>query len=109
MLDLYALLGVPLRVTLGFSAADDSDPTADPELQINAGRWRSGFTPQVQAEWAAAFGALALCKPYVSGVQWVHLSDAQPHQIPHAGLVDAAGKPRPALDRLLALRQQHLR
>ena len=57
----------------------------------------------------AAFGALALCKPFVSGVQWVHLSDAQPHQIPHAGLVDVSGQVRPALDKLLRLREQHLR
>jgi len=109
LLDLYALLGVPLRVTLGFPAASDTDPGADPELQINAGRWRSGFTAEVQAEWAGAFGALALCKPFVSGVQWVHLSDGQPHQIPHAGLVDASGEIRPALGKLLRLREQHLR
>jgi hypothetical protein len=109
LLDLYALLGVPLRVTIGYPASDVSDPLADPEMQINAGRWRGGFTPQIQAEWAAAFGTLALCKPFVQGVQWIHLSDSQPHQVPHAGLVDAKGQVRPAFERLLGLREQHLR
>jgi hypothetical protein len=42
-------------------------------------------------------------------VQWAHLSDAQSHQFPHAGLLDADGRPRPALDRLLRLREEHLR
>jgi hypothetical protein len=108
MLDLYALLGVPLRVTVGYPASDKADPKADPDLQIDAGRWKSGFTAQVQSEWAAAFGALALCKPFVQGVQWVHLSDAQPHQFPHTGLLDAKGQERPALARLQQLRELHL-
>jgi Glycosyl hydrolase family 10 len=109
LLDLYALLGVPLRVTLGYPASESADATADPEVQINAGRWRGGFAPPIQAEWAAAFAALALCKPFVQSVQWVHLSDAQAHQVPHAGLVDAKGHVRPAFERLQRLREQHLR
>jgi hypothetical protein len=109
ILDLYALLGVPLRVTLAYPSAEEADPSADPELQVNAGRWRGGFTPQTQAEWANAYGALALCKPFVNSVQWAHLSDAQPHQAPHAGLVDPKGQARPALNNLLRLREQHLR
>lgn len=109
ILDLYALLGVPLRVTLGYPAAESADAKADPEMRIDAGRWHGGFSPQTQADWAAAFGALALCKPFVQGIQWVHLCDAHPHQVPHAGLVDSKGQPRPALDRLARLREQHLR
>lgn len=109
LLDLYALLGVPLRVTLGYPAATGGDAKADPEIQLDAGRWRTGFSPALQAEWADAYGALALCKPFVQGVQWVHLSDAQPHQIPHAGLLDTAGQPRPAFERLAKLREIHLR
>ena len=35
LLDLYALLGVPLRVTLGYPSADGSDPDADPELAVS--------------------------------------------------------------------------
>ena len=109
LLDLYALLGVPLRVTLGYPAAAGPDAAADPELRVEGGRWRDGFTPQTQAEWAEAFGSLALCKPFVQSVQWAQLSDAQPHQFPHAGLVDASGQPRPALERLRQLRERHLR
>jgi hypothetical protein len=109
LLDLYSLLGVPLRVTLGYPADAAADPDADPELGVAAGRWRDGYSPATQADWAGAFAALAVAKPYVQAVHWVHASDAEPHQFPHCGLADAAGNPRPALQRLRALREQHLR
>jgi hypothetical protein len=108
VLDLYALLGVPLRVTLGYPSDDRADMDADPEMRVANGRWRGGFTPSAQAEWAAAFAPLALCKPFVRGIQWAHFSDADPHQFPHCGLLDAAGEPKPALARLRELREQHL-
>jgi hypothetical protein len=109
LLDLYALLGVPLRVTLGYPASEQTDTEADPELAVGAGRWDGGFTPATQAQWAPAFASLAVCKPFVQGVQWVQLSDAGPHQFPHCGLVGPDGQPRPALQQLRELRQTHLR
>lgn len=108
VLDLYALLGVPLRVTLGYPSSDGSDPDADPELRVAAGRWHGGFNPATQAEWADAFCTLALCKPFVQGVQWVQLSDSGPHPFPHCGLIDSAGVAKPAIQRLRELRQKHL-
>ncbi len=108
LLDLYALLGVPLQVTLGYPSAVAADPQAEGELQVGAGYWHGGFDAASQAEWAAAFGTLAVCKPYVRGVHWIHDSDAEPHQFPHCGLLDAAGNPKPALARLAEIRAQHL-
>jgi len=109
LLDFYALLGVPLSVTLGYPAADGPDPDADPDMRLDAGRWRDGFTPAVQAAWADSFATLAACKPFVHSVRWTHFSDAEPHLFPHCGLVDAQGQPRPALARLRALREAHLK
>lgn len=108
MLDLYALLGVPLRVTMGYPSADKPDQDADPELAIGAGHWHGGFTPEIQAEWAIQFASLALCKPFVQSVQWCHFADAEPHQFPHCGLIDAKNQPKPALARLRELREKHL-
>ena len=88
---------------LAFNAA--AIDTTDAE---SAGRWRDGFSPEVQAAWAASFGGLALCKGCVRGVQWTHWSDAEPHLYPHAGLVDAHGQVKPALQPLRRLRQEHL-
>jgi hypothetical protein len=109
LLDLYALLGVPLQVTLGYPSARTPDARANPALRLDAGHWHTGFTPEVQADWAEAFAALCICKPYVRGISWLHLSDAEPHQFPHCGLLDGNGHPKPALDRLQQLRQTHLR
>ncbi len=109
LLDLYAILGVPLHVTLGYPSAGTADPRADPDYRVTAGHWRGGYSAQIQAEWAAEFGALALCKPYVQAVNWVHLSDGDPHQFPHCGLLDRAGQPRPAVERLAGLRKAYLR
>lgn len=107
LLDLYSLLGVPMRVTLGYPSANHADPDADPELRVDAGRWRDAYSLQTQADWAGSFTALALAKPYVQAVHWTHLSDAEPHAIPHAGLVSETGM-KPALERLRQLRETHL-
>jgi hypothetical protein len=108
LLDLYALLGVPLHVTLGYPSQATADPDADPELRVGFGRWREGFTPEVQAKWIEEFARLTLCKPFVQAVQWVHLSDAQPHQFPHCGLLDARGNVKPLVQKLRELRDKHL-
>jgi len=109
MFDLYSLLGVPLRVTLGYPSGTGADPRADPELTIHAGHWRGGISPPVQAEWAAAFAALALCKPSVRAVNWVQWTDAGIHQFPHLGLLDPQNQPKPALEQLRILREKNLR
>lgn len=108
MLDMYALLGVPLRVTLGYPSAESVDADADPELSVGAGRCRGPYSLDSQAAWVDQFGKLALCKPFVHSVQWVHFSDQEPHQFPHCGLLDANGQPKPALQRWRDLREKHL-
>lgn len=109
MLDLYAFLGVPLHVTLGYPAGTELDGAADSEADVNAGWWRSGIDPQVQANWAEEYVSLALCKPHVRTVLWTNLLDAQPHPFPNCGLIDAANKARPAAGRLRKLRERYLR
>jgi hypothetical protein len=109
LLDLYALLGVPLQVTMGYPSSEKSDPDADPDLRVGAGRWGGGHTPEAQADWATAYGALALCKPYVQGVVWTQASDQGPHQWPSCGLFDEQGRVKPTLKRLRELRELHLR
>lgn len=109
LLDLYSLLGVPLQVTLGYPSDAGADPQADPELSVGAGAWHEGYTPDIQADWASDYLALVLCKPFVRAAQWAHLADAEPHQFPNAGLVDAQGRPKAVMERLRELRQKHLR
>jgi hypothetical protein len=109
ILDLYAVLGTPLQVTLGYPAQTGDDARSEAGLAVDAGHWQAGLNPQGQADWAAAVAELALAKPYVRSVLWVQFSDAEPHPFPHCGLADDQGVPRPALERLGQLRQQHLK
>jgi len=108
MLDLYALLGVPLRVTLGYPSVNAADPKCDPELRVAAGHWHEGFSLNSQADWAESFGGLTVCKPFVQAVHWTHLTDADVHQFPNCGLIDAKGQLKPAFQRLRQLRERHL-
>jgi GH35 family endo-1,4-beta-xylanase len=108
LLDLYALLGVPLHVTLGYPHSHGTDPEADPELMIGAGQWGGEYSPVTQSDWAARFVSLALSKAYVQSVQWTHLSDRVPHVFPNCGLFDANGNAMPTLDVLRQLRETHL-
>jgi Glycosyl hydrolase family 10 len=108
-LDLFGLLGVPVQVSLAYPSAPGPDSAAEPgENAVGAGRW-GDFSPEGQAAWAEAFASLAVCKSYVSGVFWDHLTDAEPHRVPHGGLVDATGSLKPAFDQLRAIREAHLK
>jgi hypothetical protein len=109
VLDLYAMLGTPLQVSLAYPSAPGTDPLADPALSAAAGHWGKGFSPAVQADWAADFAGLAICKPFVKSAYWCQLNDAEGHQLPWCGLLDSAGKAKPALRRLRQLREEHLR
>ena len=109
LLDLFGLLGVPVQVSLAYPSSAQPDPKADGTERVGgSGRWRD-FSLDSQADWAGTFASLALCKSFVSGGFWNHLSDADPHRIPNAGLVDARGSIKPAFDRLRNLRESHLR
>jgi hypothetical protein len=109
LLDLYTLLGVPLRVTLAYPSSDGADQLADPEIKLSGGHWHGGFRSEVQAEWAASVAALCLCKPSVQGIRWAHAYDAEPHQFANCGLFDQRNQPKPVLQRLRHLREKHLR
>ena len=49
---------------------------------------------------------MLLTKPAVQGIFWNQLADNVPHDFPHGGLIDAEGKPKPALEALRNLRKQ---
>ena len=109
LLDLYALLGLPIQTTLAYPSAESAAANADPDQRVNLGNWRGDHSLASQADCAGAFSALALCKPYVRGIQWAHWSDAQSHAFPHCGLIDEQGKEKPALKMLRDLRANHLK
>jgi hypothetical protein len=109
LLDLYSLLGLPLRVAIGYPSAATADPRANQEFAVQGGHWHGGFSPDAQAAWASAVASLAISKPSVRAVGWIHLLDAAPHHFPNCGLIDSANRHKPALEKLRDLRDSHLR
>lgn len=109
VLDLYAMLGIPLQISAGIPASSGDDLLADATAAVNAGHWGESISSETQADWASAFVTLAITKPCVQNVTWIQLTDGEEHPFPHCGLLDPAGRPRPALGRLEKIRTQHLR
>ena len=109
MIDLYSMLGLPLSVLLSHPASSSPDFGArDHGEDLWAPAWRSGPTPEGQAEWGVSFAAMALCKPEVNAVTWDHWSDADPHLVPGGGLITSAGVVNPLLSRFEGLRAKYL-
>jgi hypothetical protein len=117
LLDRYSSLEKPLVVT-GLGAP--STPIApmpyrprvgaDAEDAYEPGYWRTPWSPQSQAEWLGHAMAICLSKPYVQSVCWGELADQParedgvPTELPHGGLVNVDGTPKPALGRLAQIR-----
>jgi hypothetical protein len=105
----FGKLGPALEVALSMPSAAGIDPLAGDHGETAwPPAWRSGPSPEAQAEWGYTFAALALCWPRVRAVTWDHWSDAEPHFVPFGGLLDAAGKPKPLLACLRDLRTAYL-
>jgi len=100
LLDEFVGFGKNLHVTACQvpSAADaDAWDAWGGDLAIErAGRWRETWSPQLQAEWLAAFYRVVISKPFVDTVCWRDLADYEGHFIPHGGLFSAAMQPKPA-------------
>ena len=89
LLDLYALLNLPLHIWFAFPSSAEPDPQADPTVRVEAAQWPAPPDETTQAAWAAKWIALAVAKPFVRSVTWLQPSDADPHLYPHAGLFRA--------------------
>ncbi|MEN6449654.1 MAG: hypothetical protein ABFC96_04100 [Thermoguttaceae bacterium] len=104
-LDTWSLFGLPLWISLCAPSAATADKLAARKASLPAGGW----TPASQQAFAARFVPLALAKPAVQGVLWNQLRDNQPHDFPHGGVLDARGKPKPAMGTLAAIRKAYLK
>lgn len=107
LLDVFGMLGLPLEIVLSHASSDDPDRRAT-DQGLGTGSSGVRATPEGQAEWGASFASLALCWPQVRSVTWDHWTDADAHLVPHGGLLDPTGRPKPLLARLRVLRNAHL-
>lgn len=107
-IDRWSALGLPLLVQLAMPAASGTDAEAvrscdiiplGPDGQTNA---------TLQCEIGLGWIRTLIAKGVVHGILWDGWDDRVPHTMPHAGLIDAAGAPRPLLKQMTALRRQLL-
>lgn len=108
LLDLYALLNLPLHISFAFPSSSEPDPQADPTIRVETAQWPSPPDEASQANCAARWIALAVAKPYVRSVTWLQASDATPHLYPHAGLFRPDNTAKPILSWLKSFRRETL-
>jgi hypothetical protein len=108
LLDLFALVNLPVHIDLVFPSSAAPDPAAAESAQVAASQWPAPPDEAAQRDWAARWLALAVAKPYVRTVTWLQPSDAAPHLYAHGGLFRVDNTPKPVVDWLKGFRAQYL-
>jgi hypothetical protein len=108
LLDRWSQLGLPLLVSLTTPSAGGHDPRARVKTQPIDGGSAESLTPASQCDWIERYVPLILSKNCVQVLVWNQWSDADPHDFPHGGLIDASGRAKPALEALSAIRKEYL-
>jgi len=107
-LDRWSLLGLPLVVFLTLPSGNEPIPEAIRPVRVSTDDVESQPTPERQKTEIQKLVPLLLAKPFVQGLFWNQLSDTDPCEFAHGGLFDAERRPKPSLDALISVRQQHL-
>ncbi len=91
----WSKLGVPLRISL-------ATPASPPASGIVSDDWRSGGSPEKQAEWIRHHLPLFFATDPVVEVEWALARDSppgtEPERLDGGGLLSADGARRPALE-----------
>ncbi len=112
LIDRWGTLGAPLLVQLSVPAAPGVDPAARiktstvalaPETNGEIDAWA-----RQQYQYARPLIETLLAKQIVHAVVWDGASDQLPHVMPHTGVIDSNGVPRPMLAYLTGLREELL-
>ena len=108
LLDLYALINLPLYVNLALPSSLADDPKADRSVRPSPGDWPDDLDEAAHARWASGFVALAAAKPFVRSVTWWQPTDGLPHPYPNAGLLRDDHSPKPLADWMKTFRKDLL-
>ena len=106
LIDSWSVLNLPIHVTLACPSSGEDDPLSYPDWEVESRLWPAQCAEDNQAECLDRVIELLLAKPIVAGVFLSHFSDADPHQFPFAGVMRPDGTPKPALERIISLRQK---
>jgi hypothetical protein len=108
LLDLYALLNLPLHIWMVMPSADSPDPMADPNVVVDSSQWPGPPSESIQESWASRWISLAIAKPFVRSVTWLQADDSRPHLYPNGGLRRANHTEKPLAVWLRRLRHEIL-
>jgi hypothetical protein len=103
-LDYWAILGLPLYVSVAAPSGRGADPMARQRVESLP----DDATPATQQSWAARYIPVLLAKPFIAGIIWSQLRDTEPHDFPHGGLFDLDRRAKPVLGTLTSIRRAHL-
>ncbi len=105
LIDQWSQLGLPLMALITAPSASGDDPLAAATIRAEPITPSADGDHDAQIAWAGLAAPLLASRPSVQVLVWNQLTDGEPHEFPHAGLFDAAGKPKPALATLRELRK----
>ena len=81
-------------------------PSGEAATPSTQGWWHEHWSPSVQERWTSRLFTIALGKPQIETIVWTDLYDHPGAELPRGGLLDEAGRPKPALTRLLGMRRR---
>jgi hypothetical protein len=104
LLDTYAMINLPLHVTLLFPSSNAADPQADANVKVDVSQWPRTPDDALQREFAERWLALTVAKPFVRSVTWGTFNDSTPHLYPSSGLIAPDGSIKPTVAAMSTLR-----
>lgn len=81
-------------------------PSAEASAGSTRGWWHDHWSPRTQERWVSRVFGIALSKPQVETIFWTDVYDHPDADLPFGGLIDEAGRPKPALRRLVGMRRR---
>ena len=94
MLDGWALLGIPLSVTLAAPSESRAvDPQASPTIQAESDGWNEPWGETAQADWIDAVLPVLMAKQSVVGIFWTHFPTARRTSIRTRASSDPTARP----------------
>ncbi|MFT7639367.1 MAG: hypothetical protein ACI9G1_001103 [Pirellulaceae bacterium] len=108
LIDRFSQLGLPLVIYL-LAASNTQQHLASPMRgQPTAGGFLGKASEAGQADFVERMISLLLCKQSIYGLIWNQYSDIEPHGYPHSGLFNTQNEPKPAVESLIQIRNQHV-
>ncbi|TWU24712.1 endo-1,4-beta-xylanase [Bythopirellula polymerisocia] len=108
LLDQWSMWGLPLMVSISTASDSNRDPKARKNIEVELPIGFQVTGQDSQRHWAGSVLPLLLARSAVQVIIWNQLSDAEPHEFPHAGLFDAKQKAKPTLEMMCDLRKSLL-